>query len=112
MSVACTNCGATDVRIDLDVRATPPEHVCVPCKRMPKCDECHKRRNRLTVEGAKKICGRCIKRNERLLAASYLRTCTVCSARIDITDTNDQGECGTCSTARLYREHPVTRRAS
>jgi hypothetical protein len=37
--IACSSCGATGVRIDLDVRATPPEHVCVKCKRMPKCDE-------------------------------------------------------------------------
>jgi predicted RNA-binding Zn-ribbon protein involved in translation (DUF1610 family) len=110
--LACSNCGATGVRIDLDVRATPPEHVCLKCKRMPKCDECGKRRNRLTIEGSKKICGPCIRRNAKLLAESYMRTCTACPARVDVSDTNDHGECPSCSSDRLYRENPITRRAS
>jgi hypothetical protein len=25
----------------------------------------------------------------------------------DVTETNDHGECQSCSTARLYREHPI-----
>lgn len=110
--IACASCGATGVRIDLDVRSTPPEHVCVTCKRKPKCTLCGKRRNRLTVDGEQKVCCPCIKRRERDLAAFWLRACTACLKRIDISETNEHGECADCSVKRLYREHPIARSAS
>lgn len=114
MSVACANCGAPGVgpgavRLDLDVKATPPEHVCVKCKRMPKCRRCSKRRNRLDVSG---VCLPCIKQSELSYAALNRRTCTACPARIDVSDTNEHGECPNCSHDRLYREHPITVRCA
>jgi DNA-directed RNA polymerase subunit RPC12/RpoP len=106
----CAGCGAPGtgpkaVRLDLDVKATPPEYVCMKCKRKPTCKQCCRRRGRVTVDG---VCCSCERANQRREKARWLRACTGCAARVDITETNDHGECASCAYARLVREHPIT----
>jgi hypothetical protein len=63
-AIACAGCGkpSSEVRLDLDVRATPPELVCPKCKRKPKCPRCGHRRNRLQcVPRGAAICLPCLK---------------------------------------------------
>lgn len=112
-ALACVGCGVPGmgpdaVRLDLDTRTDPPEHVCVKCKRKPKCRICGKRRNTLNPEA---VCSPCVRAGERANAKRWERICA-CGAKHDITEMNDHGECPSCSSARLYREHPIAARAS
>ncbi len=116
--IACSSCGATGVRIDLDVKATPPAHVCLKCLRKPTCLRCGHRRNRLIVQVggamADAICGPCVRAADAAELRRNTVTCTVaaCSARVLIVETNDHGECAVCSTDRLYRENPIHQRSA
>ena len=117
--VRCVGCcapgiGLDAVRLDLDVSATPPEHVCPRCRRKPRCSRCRKRRNRLTLQpgGPVLLCGPCIRESDRREAERCRRTCTACGGTTSIERTNEHGECPDCAATRLYREHPIARSAS
>jgi hypothetical protein len=110
--LACESCSSTEGPLDLDVKSDPPERVCRKCIKMPKCPSCRFRRNRLMLfAGGDAICGLCVRRNAREETKRNTRACTACFLPIDVTETNDHGECQTCSTARLYREHPIVANA-
>jgi hypothetical protein len=117
--VRCVCCGASGVgldavRLDLDVSATPPEHLCTRCRRKPRCSRCGKRRNRLTLQPGSgvSLCGPCIRESDRLEAKRCRRTCTACGGQTPFERTNEHGECPDCSARRLYCEHPIARSAS
>jgi len=72
MALSCSSCGADNVPIDLDVKATPPEHVCRKCIKKSRCPDCGKRKNRLVCQpsgGAS--CHACINRREKNAAAYW-----------------------------------------
>jgi hypothetical protein len=74
MSLACSSCGATDVPIDLDVKATPPEYVCRRCAKKSKCPECRRRVNRLiSLPGGRSRCERCQGRIDKAIRAELRR---------------------------------------
>jgi DNA-directed RNA polymerase subunit RPC12/RpoP len=117
--VQCASCGAPGVgpdavRLDLDVSAVPPEHLCTRCRRKPRCSRCGKRRNRLTLQPGSRVslCGPCIRDSARLEAERCRRTCTACGGPTSVERTNEHGECQDCSARWLYREHPIVRSAS
>lgn len=108
--IECANCGAPGtgpeaVRLDLDLKSTPPEHVCLKCKRMPRCSRCTKRRSRLNIDG---VCCPCQRAADRREKARRLTKCVSCPIRVDILQINEAGECQGCGLDRLYREHPIT----
>lgn len=111
--IECANCGAPGigpeaVRLDLDLRTAPPQHVCLKCKRMPRCSSCTKARNRVDLDG---VCCPCLRAAARREKARRLTKCVSCPARVDVLAINEQGECKDCGLTRLYREHPITRSA-
>lgn len=75
MSLACAHCGVTDVPIDLDVRATPPEYACRRCLKKMTCPECRRRVNRLISlpRGGGTRCERCQGRIDKAIRADLRR---------------------------------------
>lgn len=113
--IACAICrahgtGLHAVALDLDVTATPPEHVCRVCRRKPRCPSCRERANRLTLVPYVGLrCGRCVRALERYERAERQRPCAACRRTFDMLRLNERDECTDCGLNRLYREYPIVR---
>lgn len=72
----CQGCRRTGVRLDLDVKASPPEHVCLKCLPRPKCDRCSRRVSRVALQ----VPERRLPTGEPIFFQGWKRLCLRCNA--------------------------------